>query len=445
MLSIRFVVVLKILLARMKKISFILILSFFFGEMKIFSQTDSLKTITAHQITVSPKIDGLLDDEVWKSAIGVSDFVQNTPNEGKLPTQKTEVKILYDNFAIYVGAMMYDSSPDSILHELGNRDDGDLNADKFRFVVDPYNKKQDAYDFGVYSSGVQLDSRFSDFTYNGVWQSAVKILNNGWCVVMKIPYSAIRFPNTAEQKWSVQFTRDIRRNREFDQWSLTPNGQANPQKYWGTLLGISDIKPPLRLSLSPYLSSYYSSTPEYNADGTYNYAHGLSYNYGADVKYGIDERFTLDMTLLPDFGQVQSDNKVKNLSYREINYDDYRPFFKEGTDLFQKDKLFYSRRIGRTPTYYASIPDSLKSGETILKNPSQAKLLNATKISGRTNNGIGIGFLNAVTDNTYATIGDSLGGTRKILTEPLSNYNVFVIDKQLKSASNVYLINTNVY
>ncbi len=416
-----------------------------------FSQDSASKEIIpqkffkAVRTTAPPKIDGSLDDEVWKNAEKISDFIQNTPYEGKSPTQWTEVKILYDNFAIYVGAMMYDTSPDSIYHELGNRDDGDLNAEKFRFVVDPYNKRHDAYDFGVYSSGVQLDSRFSDFTYNGVWQSAVKILNNGWSVEMKIPYSAIRFPNTKEQQWAAQFTRDIRRNREFDQWSLTPNGQSNPQKYWGTIIGISDIRPPLRLSLSPYLSSYYSSQPAYNADGTYSYSKGFSNNYGADIKYGLDERFTLDMTLLPDFGQVQSDNKIKNLSYREVTYNEYRPFFTEGTDLFQRSGLFYSRRIGKTPTYFSSIIDSLKNNETILKNPSQAKLLNATKISGRTNSGLGIGFLNAITDNTYAVIkNDSSGETRKILTEPLTNYNVLVLDQHLKNASGAYLINTNV-
>ncbi|HEY4798081.1 MAG TPA: DUF5916 domain-containing protein, partial [Bacteroidia bacterium] len=405
---------------------------------------DSLKTIKASRTNSPPKIDGILDDEVWKNAEASSDFIQNTPNEGKPPTQKTEIRILYDDFAIYLSAMMYDSSPDSICRELGIRDDDGLNAEKFRFVVDPYNTRHDAYDFGVYSSGVQIDSRFSDPTYNGVWHSAVKILSNGWSVEMKIPYSAIRFPNTKEQKWAVQFSRDIRRNREFDQWSLTPNGRANPQKYWGTLVGISDIKPPLRLSLSPYLSSYYSTSPAYNDDGSYNYVHGLSYNYGADIKYGLDERFTLDMTLLPDFGQVQSDNKVKNLSYREIVYDDYRPFFKEGTDLFNKDQLFYSRRIGKLPANYDSVPYFLKSGERILQNPSQAKLLNATKISGRTNNGLGIGFLNAITGNTYAIISDSAGATRKILTEPLTNYNALVLDQHLKNASNIYLINTNV-
>ena len=405
---------------------------------------DSSKIYKTFRILTAPKIDGLLDDEIWKNTPSISDFIQNSPNEGGIPTQQTEVKVMYDNFAVYVGAMMYDSAPDSILHELGNRDNADLNAEKFRFVIDPYTSMQDAYDFGVFSSGVQIDSRFSDPTYNGVWQSAVKILSNGWSVEMKIPYSAIRFPNKKEQQWGLQFTRDIRRNREFDQWALTPSDKANPQKYWGTLKGIYAIQPPVRLSLTPYLSTYYETTPSYNSDGTYNYANSFSYNAGADIKYGLNESFTLDMILLPDFGQVQSDNKVKNLSYREVNYEENRPFFKEGVDLFNKNGLFYSRRIGRTPKYYEDIPDSLKSGETIEKNPPQAKLLNATKISGRGNSGMGFGLFNALTDNTYAELKDSAGNTRKILTEPFTNYNVIAFDQQLKNSSSVYFINTNV-
>jgi len=433
---------LKLILVHMKNIfCLFFILSMVFGYAQ---DSLKLKTFTASRITTAPKIDGLLEDEAWKNAASASDFIQSLPFEGKPVSQKTEVRILYDDYFIYVGAMMYDSAPDSILHELGNRDDGDLNAERFRFVIDPYNTRQDAYDFGVYSSGVQLDSRFSDPTYNGVWQSSVKIINNGWSVEMKIPYSAIRFPSKKDQHWGLQFTRHIRRNREFDQWALTPAGKANGPKYWGTLEGISDIKPPLRLSSTPYLSSYLESAPQYDADDNLSYGNSFSYNAGADIKYGLDERFTLDMTLLPDFGQVQSDNKVKNLSYREVTYDDYRPFFKEGTDLFNKNRLFYSRRIGKTPTCFSSVEDSLEQGETLEKNPSQTKLLNATKVSGRGNGGLGFGLFNAVTNNTYAEVKDSLGNTRKILTEPLTNYNVLVFDQQLKNASNIYFINTDV-
>ncbi|MEW6467538.1 MAG: DUF5916 domain-containing protein [Bacteroidota bacterium] len=406
---------------------------------------DTLKSYTAERISSAIKIDGVLDDEAWARAAAASDFVMNQPIEGGVPKQKTEFRIVYDDYAVYVGAMMYDSSPDSILHELGFRDDGNLNADKFRFVFDPYNTRQDAYDFGVYASGVQTDSRFSDYTYDAVWESEVRINEKGWCVEMKIPYSAIRFPKKEVQAWGLQVTRDIRRTREFDQWALTPGGKANPLAYWGTLNGITNIQPPLRLSLTPYLSGYVEKSPEFTSDTTYFYSTGFSYNAGADIKYGIDERFTVDMTLLPDFGQVQSDNKVKNLSYREINYDENRPFFKEGTELFNKGALFYSRRIGKTPSNFYTVPYLTAGSEKILENPSQVKLLNATKLSGRTDGGLGIGLLNAITDNMYATVQDTVTGEKRdILTEPLTNFNVIVFDQQLKNNSKVYFINTNV-
>jgi hypothetical protein len=402
------------------------------------------KKYFAVRVENAPKIDGVLDEEVWSKVKATDEFTQFRPIEGSKPTYRSEIKIVYNNNAIYVAAMLYDESPNKILHELGNRDDGNLNADFFRFVIDPYNTRQDAFDFGVYASGVQVDSKFSDGTYDGVWQSATKINDKGWVVEMKIPYSAIRFPQKNVQEWGLQFIRTIRRSRETDQWALTPSGVGNPQKYWGTLQGVTEIKTPIRLSLTPYISVYTERRPAYNENGTYSYGNSLSYSGGADIKYGIDDRFTLDMTLFPDFSQVQSDKKVKNLSYNEVTYDENRQFFKEGTDLFSKFGLFYSRRIGRVPSGHNTLSSQLAAGEVIDDNPAQVKLLNATKVSGRTDGGLGIGILNAVTDNTYATVKDSLGHSRKILTEPLTNYNVFVFDQQLANNSSIFVINTNV-
>lgn len=440
---------------RVKKIILTILISLLIKG--VFSQVlpvpDTTKKYSAVRAETAPKIDGVLDDSAWANVLPATDFVMSRPIENSTPTQKTEVWIVYDNTAVYVGAMMYDTSPDSILHELGLRDGvdpnsnsgyTDINADLFRFVIDPYNSRQDAYDFGVHASGVQLDSKFSDFTFDAVWESAAKINDKGWVVEMKIPYSAIRFPKKTIQAWGMQITRYIRRNREFDQWCLVPSGAYNAQLYWGTMHGIERINPPLRLSFTPYVATYVERTPVFDSDDNYSYSNGFSYNFGADVKYGIDERFTLDMTLLPDFGQVQSDNKIKTLGYEEITYDENRPFFKEATELFSKDGLFYSRRIGETPTGFYDVEGQLNDGETIIENPSQAKLLNATKISGRTDGGMGLGYFNSITDNTYAVIEDAGGNTREILTEPLTNYNVLVLDQQIKSTSRVYFINTNV-
>jgi hypothetical protein len=405
---------------------------------------DSLKSYHAERITTPVKIDGVMDESAWSAVEAASDLTQNLPLEGKPPTQRTEFRIVYDNSAVYIGAILYDTAPDSILHELGVRDNQDLNSDYFRFVIDPYNTQQDAYDFGVWASGVQVDSKFSDETYDAVWESATQLTSQGWCVEMKIPYSAIRFPKKDVQEWGLQLTRSIRRNREFDQWSLTPKDVPNSINYWGKLKGIKDIKSPIRLSITPFVSTYFESAPVYTEDGSNENSNSVSFVAGADLKYGIDDRFTVDLTLLPDFGQVQSDNKVKNLSYRETTYDENRPFFKEGTELFNRDNLFYSRRIGKIPGGYYNVEDNLKEGETIKENPGQVKLLNAVKLSGRTNNGLGIGIFNAITNNTYAVVEDAAGNTRRILTEPLTNYNILVFDQQLKNNSNIYFLNTNV-
>ncbi len=409
----------------------------------LFSQ-DTVKTIRAIRIADAPKIDGILDEEVWKNVPIATDFIQDEPDYMKPSTQKTEVKVVYDNSAIYVGAFMFDTHPDSILYELGNRDEQGLNTDAFAVGFDTYNKLIDAYIFGVSASGVQMDVRVEDETYDAVWFSAVKKSELGWCAEFRIPYSAFRFPDAKNQLWRVEFQRDIRRRRETCRWTFVPKDKENFLQFFGLLEGVSDIKAPLRLSFTPYLSGYAESAPDYDESGNIVTANSFSYNVGADIKYGIDERFTLDMTLLPDFGQVQSDNKVKNLSYREITYEENRPFFKEGTELFSKNNLFYSRRIGKTPTLFYSVPYLLNSGEVILKNPSQVKLINASKLSGRTNNGLGIGIFNAITDNMYAEVEDSLGNKRKILTEPLTNSNIIVVDQQLKNSSSAYFINTNV-
>jgi hypothetical protein len=290
---------------------------------------------------------------------------------------------------------------------------------------------------------VQFDNRFSDLTYDAVWNSMVKISSKGWTAEIQIPYSAIRFPAAPVQEWGLQCTRTIRRIREFDQWAIVPLTASNAQLHWGLLKGIENIHSPLRLSFTPYLATTMQRQPGTDSEGKTIYDNSFSYSAGADIKYGIDDRFTLDMILLPDFGQVQSDNKVKNLSYNEVVFDENRPFFKEGVELFGKGEMFYSRRIGKTPFRYQAVYDSLKEGEVLEKNPPQVKLLNAFKISGRTDKGLGIGLFNAITNNTYAEIKTPDGETRKLLTEPLTDYNIIVLDQQLKHNSNFYFINTH--
>lgn len=425
----------------MKKSILSVIITLMFGQ--IYSQKDSViirKEYVASRAEKSPKIDGILNDEAWENVSFTNSFTQANPTSGLPVKNPTEVKIIYDNTAIYVSAMLYDNACDSVCRQLGNRDEG-VNADEFRIVFDTYNTEQDAFVFIVSASGLQGDSKFSDNLYNAVWESAVKMNDLGWSVEMKIPFSAIRFPNVEEQIWGLQITRSTIRNGAFDQWALTKKGDTNFMKYFGYLKGIKNIKAPIRLSLTPYITAYTSHYPA-NVEGESNFTSNIT--GGLDLKYGINESFTVDATLLPDFTQVQSDNIVKNLSAFEVQYDEQRSFFQESTDLFQKGNLFYSRRIGRRPTGYYNVYGQTADNETIIKNPDQAKLLNATKVSGRTANGLGVGLLNAVMDDTYAVAKDSAGNERKILTEPFSNYNIIVFDQQMKNSSSGYIINTNV-
>lgn len=405
--------------------------------------TAQVKTVPpvleATRVSSAPQIDGVIDEQLWLTAKVASNFRQQEPVFDTTPRFKTEVRIVYDDKAIYVAGIMYDSDPDSIKRELAVRDSDGKNADYFYIGFDTWNNKQDGYAFGVSASGIQIDQRIVDPTYDAVWGSAVRINESGWVVEMKIPYSALRFPATDEQEWGLQIIRSVRRNREEDQWSLEPKDTDNTINYWGTLTGLKDINPPLRLSALPYLSTVIQHDSHESSDGL-----SYTYNGGMDVKWGLNESFTLDMILMPDFSQVQSDRIEKNLSPFEMVYDENRPFFNEGTDLFQKGDLFYSRRIGHVPIKYYSVSESLGPNEYLVSNPYSSKLLNAIKLSGRTSKGLGIGVLNAITGNTFAETTDIFSNKRELLTDPVTNYNIIVFDQNLPNNSSVYLINTNV-
>lgn len=398
------------------------------------------KSVSIQKTSFSPDIDGLADDSTWQNILPLTDFRQYQPVYEASTSFRTEVKITYDDYAIYVFAHLSDPSPDSILRQLGVRDEEYLNADMFSIGFDTYNNQLDAYYFTVTASGVQLDSRESDETYDAVWDSEVKITNDGWVAEIKIPYSALRFARKPSQTWGMQITRTIRRFRETDQWSLEVLDADNDLPYWGTLEGLKNLEPPVRLSATPYLLLQAEHYPVETSGNDISTAVGG----GMDLKYGLSESYTVDMSLLPDFSQVQSDNKIKNLTAFETVYDEQRPFFKEAVDLFMKGDIFYSRRIGKTPALFYEAEESLAENEHLVKNPVQQKLLNATKISGRNRKGFAVGLLNAVTANTYAVAQDNEGNKRQILTDPLTNYNLLVFDQALKNNSDVYISNTNV-
>jgi hypothetical protein len=400
--------------------------------------------VNAVRVDKPIKVDGILDEPYWTISDKAKDFVQRSPEPGGVPSQLTEVTVLYNDAYIYIGAWLYDDNPGGVLTELTSRDAGG-NSDRFSIYFDTYNDDLNAYEFSVSAAGVQSDARISpgsfDRNWDAGWYSEVSINDEGWFVEIEIPLSVLRFPDLVEQFWGINFRRIIKRNNETLYWDeINPkiNGFVNQ---FGNLNGIKGIKTPLRLSVSPYVSAYvnHHSNPQTNFKQTATHFRG-----GLDIQYGISDAFTLNMMLIPDFGQVISDNNVLNLSPYEVYYEERRQFFTEGTELFNKAGIFYSRRIGGRPIGFNDVDGQLAEGEVIIRNPLESRIINATKITGRTKSGLGIGFLNAITNKSYATIQDENGVEREIQTAPLSNYNVIVLDQSLKHNSFVSFTNTNV-
>jgi Domain of unknown function (DUF5916)/Carbohydrate family 9 binding domain-like len=412
-----------------------------------------VRNIPAIKINAPIKIDGNLDEEAWKNIEPTGDFITLSPVFGKTSTRNTKVKIAYDNTAIYVGAYMYDK-PSNIRKQLTARDMLDRqDVDIFTVGFDTYLDKQNAFIFKVSAANVQADLKISqsgtnnggvvyDITWDAVWESKISIKEDGWVAEIKIPLSAIRFAKKDVQEWGLNFARFTRKENENSIWNpINPNISGELNQY-GVWTGLNNIKPPVRLSFLPYLSGGFRISPTDKGNVTEFLKSG-----GMDVKYGINESFTVDLTLIPDFAQVQSDNVYLNLSPFEIKFDDYRPFFTEGTELFNKAGLFYSRRIGDAPGMSSAVLKKYgnKPDYEILKNPGITRLYNATKFSGRTKGNLGIGIFNAVTAPMYAKILNlNTGKDSSILTEPLTNYNIIVLDQALKNRSSVSFTNTNV-
>ncbi|UAY50646.1 DUF5916 domain-containing protein [Ferruginibacter albus] len=392
-------------------------------------------------------IDGDINDSAWKKATYFSDFIEWQPSFGNKEdvNNKTEFYLLYDDEAIYIAGFLHETNNDSISKELVGRDVLGVN-DYAGILFDTYNDGINGFGYYVTPLGEQFDAKYSstgeDANWNSVYETKVKIIPGGWTFEMKIPYAAIRFTKKHEQAWGVQLVRKRTKAGKRFTWNpFDPVGASNVFAQAGYLTKLMDIKPPVRLSFSPYLSTYVNHFPS-NDPAIKSWT--SSFNAGMDIKYGLNQSFTLDMTLIPDFGQVQSDNQILNLTPFEVKYNEYRTFFTEGTELFSKGNLFYSRRIGGTPLHYDDIEDHLNDNEKVINNPTATKLINAVKFSGRTSNGLGIGFLNAVTGAQYATIEDTVTKrTRNYEVSPVTNYNIFVLDQSLKNNSSVSFINTN--
>ncbi|WP_017497808.1 DUF5916 domain-containing protein [Flavobacterium sp. WG21] len=416
----------------MKKLVFI---SFLFFTFWCHAQK---KTLQAELTKENILIDGKLDEPAWKNVSPATDFVMYQPDNGKpIPdSQKTEVRVLYNNDAIYIAATLHDD-PSKILKEISQRDNFGT-SDMFGVFINGFNDGQQNFQFFVSAADVQgdcimTDANGEDYSWDAVWLSKAVLNDKGWAVEIKIPYAALRFSAADKQTWGINFYREIRRERKKYTWNLIDTKIGTFTQQNGNLEGIVNIKPPTRLFFMPYASYYLNAS---DSQKTYGTLKG-----GMDIKYGINDAFTLDAILIPDFGQTKYDDQILNLGPFEQQFNENRAFFTEGTDLFNKGGLFYSRRIGGKP----SIDITLNDNEKIIEEVQNVNLINALKISGRTQKGLGIGILNAVTEKTFTTIKDTLSGdTRRVVAEPLTNYNVLILDQRFRKNSSVTLINTNV-
>jgi len=392
------------------------------------------KTVHAIRASGPISIDGVLEETAWQEE-GYSDFIQSDPTDGAQPTEKTKVWVAYDEKSLYVAARLYDSQPELITSRLGRRDDF-VDSDWFIFAVDPYYDRRSGYQFAVNPAGSIVDwtlynDEWNDSTWDGVWEWKALIDEEGWAVEIRIPYNQLRFPKKDEYVWGVNFRRVIKRKNERIGFVWVPKEDSGYVSRFAKLLGIQDIRPGRLIEFLPYSVVQAQYSPEESGNP---FETGKKYlgNTGFDLKIGLKSNLTLDTTINPDFGQVEVDPAVINLSDYETYFSEKRPFFIEGSNIFDQfgrggatraaslswssPSFFYSRRIGRAPQ-----GDVEQDGRVNF--PNRSTILGAFKLTGKVGKGWNIGFINALTAREYAEI-DSGGQRFKEEVEPFSYYGV---------------------
>ncbi len=422
-------------------------------------ETSIIPELRAYRVNPhSPKIDGRLDDSVWSSPNIEKGrmSIRRAPDEGMPASESTLVAVAYDDQALYVAFWCYDSDADKISRQLVRRDRSSQ-ADRVTVRVDPFHDHQSGYAFEVNASGVQRDCRYynetnSDMDWDAVWESAVDVEPGGWTAEFKIPFHCIRFANKEDQTWGIDFIRVINRKSETDGWAFSPSSKGGFVSNFGHLNDLKGIKPLAQVEALPYAVSSEETEPKRigNPDGR-----DFRKNLGLDLKYGIGSDLVLDATINPDFGQVELDQPVLNLSAYETFFSEKRPFFLEGADLFQTQfNLFYSRRVGRPPQENINDPNFLYS----IDRPRASTILGAAKLTGKLFSRTSVALLTAVTQREkekYATrtnivldsswTGDTLHVgiksadtvTRQGVVEPEANYNVLRIKQEIFRNSSV--------
>ena len=384
------------------------------------------KRITAQRIDGrAVDVNGDLDEPVWRKGRFTSDFLQKEPVQGAPPTDVTEVAVLYDDAAVYIGARLYCKDPAALQMHL-DRHDNQGPTEQFIVTIDTYHDKRTAYGFGVNTSGVRFD-RYNpeddeyqrDYSWDPVWEAKTSRDEHGWTVEMRIPFSQLRFIDREPQVWGINFNRWIPNRNEDVYWIYVPREETGWASYFGELHGIEGVKPPRRIELLPYAASDGSITDLYDRDDPFHDGTDIDMRLGGDLKMGLGPNLTVDATFNPDFGQVEADPAEVNLSQYETFFSEKRPFFTEGSQLFSPfgPTYFYSRRIGASP--------HLSATGDFEETPHSTTILGAAKLSGRLQSGLSLGALSAVTGReharNYSVSGDS---TYKTEIEPVTVYNI---------------------
>jgi hypothetical protein len=437
-----------------KRILFIFVFVFFYFSLSSFAQTTDINDTTfkirkpgkpriyntVRLTTPKPVIDGKLDDECWKTGEWASDFTQWVPREGSKPTFPTELKILYDDKNIYVAMRAYDSEPGKIQKFAGVRDE--IVGDIMGITIDSYHDHRTGFEFDLTAYGQKVDLVLFnpyawDFNWNAVWTGKVGFEDSAWVAEMEIPLSQLRYSNEDEQVWGMHVWRVIGRLQEESDWEVQSLTGPGMLYYFGELRGIKGLSKSQRLEIMPYALAKLSTSQNDPKNPFTNRGKLWGGNAGLDAKIGLSSNFTLDLSVNPDYGQVESDPSVMNLTAFETFYQEKRPFFLEGKTIFNDDfdgnSMFYSRRIGHAPSYVINPSDSLH-----VNSPDKTSILSAIKLSGKTAKGLSIGILQSFTASEYAETSDLQGNKNSYKVEPFTNYLVTRILKDYNAGTTMF-------
>ena len=406
-------------------------------------------TLAAARAEGEIRLDGLLDEAAWERAPVAREFTQSYPDPGAAPTQRTEARVLYDDLHLYVGVRMYDDSPDSIAAPLARRDAVGIYSDWLHLIVDSRHDRRTAFRFSVNPRGVKrdvytFDDGNEDASWDAVWEVATTVDSAGWTAEYRIPLAQLRFGGSAGESrtWGFQLMRDIARRGERASFSPWTRDDAGFVSRFGTLTGLEGIRAPRALEVIPYASARVSRAPG-DAENPFFRETEPGADAGADLRMGLPLGLTLSATLNPDFGQVEADPAEVNLSAFETFLGERRPFFTEGSDVFRFgntrafnrygfQEYFYTRRIGRQPQRRVGAPSYL-----FVDAPQQTRILGAAKVSGRTPGGWSVGVMNALTGRENARVVLPDGTTGSVAVEPLSNYVVGRVRRDLRAGGTV--------